>query len=53
MQIRPIGLIRSPFTEPEGMPIQPSGAAGVKGLMEVLPEYAAGLQDLDGFTYWR
>ena len=33
------------------MPIQPSGAAGVKGTVEVLPEYAEGLQDLDGFSH--
>ncbi len=33
------------------MPIQPSGAAGVKGSVEVLPEYADGLQDLDGFSH--
>lgn len=51
MDISPIGLIRSPFTELEGMPIQPSGAAGVKGSVEVFPEYAAGLQDLDGFSH--
>jgi tRNA-Thr(GGU) m(6)t(6)A37 methyltransferase TsaA len=51
MDISPIGLIRSPFTELEGMPIQPSGAADVKGLVEVLPEFAAGLQDLDGFSH--
>jgi len=33
------------------MPIQPSGAAGVKGTVEVLPEYTDGLQDLDGFSH--
>ena len=46
MEVRPIGVIKSPFEEPEGMPIQPSGAAGIKGSVEVLPEYADGLQDL-------
>ena len=51
MEIRPIGTIRSPFTRLEGMPIQPSGAAGVGGTVEVLPEYADGLQDLDGFSH--
>jgi len=33
------------------MPIQPSGATGVKGTVEVLPEYADGLRDLDGFSH--
>ncbi len=51
MEVRPIGVIKSPFEEPEGMPIQPSGAAGIKGSVEVLPEYADGLQDLDGFSH--
>jgi tRNA-Thr(GGU) m(6)t(6)A37 methyltransferase TsaA len=47
----PIGVIRSPFTNLEGMPIQPAGAAGVQGTVEVLPEYAEGLADLDGFSH--
>ncbi len=47
----PIGVIRTPFTDPKGMPIQPSGAAGVKGRIEVAPEVAAGLKDLDGFSH--
>ncbi len=47
----PIGTIRSPFKEPDGMPIQPSGASGVKGTVEVLSKYADGLHDLDGFSH--
>ena len=35
IEFTPIGIIHSPFTEPEGMPIQPAGAAGVKGTVEV------------------
>jgi tRNA-Thr(GGU) m(6)t(6)A37 methyltransferase TsaA len=33
------------------MPIQPPGAAGLKGTVAVLPEYADGLRDLDGFSH--
>jgi len=33
------------------MPIQPSGAKGIKGTVELLPEYAEGLQDLEGFSH--
>ena len=47
----PIGVIHSPFTDPTGMPIQPTGARGVKGKVEVFPEYAEGLKDLDGFSH--
>src|SRR5665647_324653 len=48
--VRPIGCIRSPFTDPAGMPIQPAGAAGVRGLVEILPEFCDGLADLEGFS---
>jgi tRNA-Thr(GGU) m(6)t(6)A37 methyltransferase TsaA len=33
------------------MPIQPSGAIGVQGKIEVSPEYVDGLADLDGFSH--
>jgi tRNA-Thr(GGU) m(6)t(6)A37 methyltransferase TsaA len=48
---RPIGVIRSPFKEPEGTPIQPAGARGVAGKVEVFPEYVEGLKDIDGFSH--
>ena len=51
IEFRPIGVIRTPFTKTEGMPIQPTGAAGVKGTVEVFEEYRAGLKDLDGFSH--
>jgi len=48
---RSIGLLRSPHTEVAGMPIQPVGARGVAGHIEVAPEFAAGLRDLEGFSH--
>ena len=48
---RPIGVIHSPFKQPRGTPIQPAGAEGIAGTVEVFPEYADGLQDLDGFSH--
>ena len=51
IELTPIGIIRSPFKEPEGMPIQPSGAKGVAGKVEVFAEYGDGLADLDGFSH--
>ena len=48
---RPIGIIRSPFTELVGMPVQAAGAAGVAGRIELLPDYAPGLRDIDGFSH--
>ena len=47
---KPIGTIYSPFTDPRDMPIQPVGARGVRGTIELDPACAAGLQDLDGFS---
>ena len=51
IQYKPIGIIRSPFTEIEGMPIQPSGAAGIKGTIEVDPAFKDGLKDIEGFSH--
>ncbi len=47
----PIGIIHTPFQEPLGMPIQPSGAAGVQGTVEIYDDFVAGLKDLDGFSH--
>ena len=47
----PIGIIHSPFTKLESMPIQPAGAVGVQGSVEIFNEYEAGLKDLDGFSH--
>lgn len=33
------------------MPIQPAAADGIKGYIELLPEYVKGLTDLDGFSH--
>ena len=46
-----IGVIRSPFTEPVGMPVQPTGARRTRGRVEVAAEYQAGLKDLNGFSH--
>jgi len=51
IKYKPIGVIHSPFKEPEGTPIQPAGAKGIDGTVEVFPEYAEGLKDLEGFSH--
>jgi tRNA-Thr(GGU) m(6)t(6)A37 methyltransferase TsaA len=48
---KPIGVIHSPFKEPKGTPIQPAGAKGTGGSVEVFPEYAEGLKDIEGFSH--
>ncbi|HAF28274.1 MAG TPA: tRNA (N6-threonylcarbamoyladenosine(37)-N6)-methyltransferase TrmO [Bacteroidales bacterium] len=47
----PIGIIKTPFKKKEGMPIQPTGAPGVKGEIEIYDEFKDGLKDLDGFSH--
>jgi tRNA-Thr(GGU) m(6)t(6)A37 methyltransferase TsaA len=51
IRYNPIGIIHSPFKEPQGTPIQPKGGKGVEGTVEVFPEYAEGLKDLEGFSH--
>jgi len=51
VRYRPIGIIHSPFKEPKGTPIQSAAAKGINGKVEVFPEYAEGLKDLDGFSH--
>jgi tRNA-Thr(GGU) m(6)t(6)A37 methyltransferase TsaA len=46
-----IGIIHSPYKEIKGTPIQPCGAAGVKGSVEIKHEYVNGLKDIDGFSH--
>jgi tRNA-Thr(GGU) m(6)t(6)A37 methyltransferase TsaA len=48
---RPIGVIHSPFADTTEMPIQPTSEASAPGTVEVLPEFAEGLRDLDGFSH--
>lgn len=49
--LKSIGIIHTPFKEPAGTPIQPSAGRGVEGSVEVFPEYAEGLKDLEGFSH--
>ena len=48
---QPIGTIHSPFEGIEKVPIQPAAASGIRGSVEVFAEFAAGLQDLNGFSH--
>jgi tRNA-Thr(GGU) m(6)t(6)A37 methyltransferase TsaA len=57
MIVKQIGVIHSPFREAKGTPIQPAFAKEAQGIVELLPEYAEGLKDLEGFEriwliYW-
>jgi len=49
--IKSIGVIKTPFNKKEGMPIQPTGAKGIKAIIEMHPQYVDGLNDLAGFSH--
>jgi tRNA-Thr(GGU) m(6)t(6)A37 methyltransferase TsaA len=51
IKYKPIGIIHSPFKKPKGTPIQPAGAKGINGIVEIFPEYAEGLTDIGGFSH--
>ena len=51
IRYKPIGIIRSPFKEPHGAPIQSSCARDIKGTVDIFPEYVEGLADLEGFSH--
>ncbi len=48
---RPIGVVRSPFTQLPGMPLQSIAAAQTRARIEVRAELEPGLADLTGFSH--
>lgn len=46
----PIGFVHSPHKTLDGMPIQPPAARDFTGTIEILPEYAEGLTDIEAFS---
>ncbi len=50
VQFHSIGLIHTPFTEPAHTPIQ-AARSQASGWVEVFPEYAAGLTDVEAFSH--
>lgn len=49
--MQPIGIIHSEHTVPEKTPIQPVYAQGCQGRVEIFPDYAEGLSDIEGFSH--
>lgn len=46
-----IGIVRSPFKEAKGTPIQSIAAQDIEGIVEVFPGYIEGLKDIEEFSY--
>jgi tRNA-Thr(GGU) m(6)t(6)A37 methyltransferase TsaA len=49
--LSPIGVIHSPHTREKRTPIQPVYAEGIRGTVEVFPEYTEGLRDVEDFSH--
>jgi len=47
----PIGVLRTPFTHIEGMPIQPCSASAAPGEAHIEPAYAEALEGLGEFSH--
>jgi len=57
LQLKPIGIIHSPFQRASDTPIQGAMARGAEGWVEIFAEFVEGLKDLEGFErvwliYW-
>lgn len=50
LELKPTGIIRSPYKNGKGVPIQPS-FSGETGEIEVFKEYEPGLRDIEGFSH--
>ncbi|MBA7592744.1 tRNA (adenine(37)-N6)-methyltransferase [subsurface metagenome] len=48
---KPIGIIHTSYKKTGDMPIQPVTAKGITGTVEVYPDYAAGLKNIEGFSH--
>lgn len=48
---RPIGVIHSPYRDTKEIPKGLAAKHDAEGVLEVLPEFAAGLLDIEGFSH--
>ncbi len=49
--LKPIGVIHTPFKQPKSAPAQPDRGKDVEGTVEVFPDYADGLQNIERFSH--
>ena len=50
-QMHPIGFVRSPYTDTRQIPKGKGAEHHAEGVLDVLPEYALGLMDIEGFSH--
>ena len=49
--MRPIGFVRSPYSETKQVPKGFGAQHEAEGTIEILPEYELGLTDIEGFSH--
>lgn len=49
--MRPIGFVRSAFHDTREIPRGPGAEHTAEGTLEILPDFEAGLQDIEGFSH--
>ncbi len=49
--MQPIGFIRSPYTDTAQIPKGPGAEHHAEGVLEILPQFEAGLTDIEGFSH--
>ena len=48
---RPIGYVRSPYTDTKSIPKGLGARHDAEGILDILPEFEAGLTDIEGFSH--
>jgi len=51
LTLHPIGTVRSPYTDRAQVPKGPGARHEADGVLELLPEFEAGLTDIEGFSH--
>jgi len=51
IQMRPIGFVRTPYSETSQIPKGRGAQHEAIGVLDINPEFEAGLQDLEGFSH--
>jgi len=49
--VQPIGVVRSPYTDTKQIPRGPGAEHRAEGILEILPQFEAGLLDIEGFSH--
>jgi len=49
--MEPIGFVRSPYTDTKQIPKGLAAEHRAEGVLEILPQFAAGLLDIEGFSH--